>query len=108
HAPAEGPVAACLAALELLRDPTHVGALPPVDWLRLLAGAGFRATIVRTWRIVHRTDEWLATTNPPAWRAEAVRALLAEAPPAVREQLGVAPDGSSFAVDAGLVLGEAS
>jgi SAM-dependent methyltransferase len=106
HAPAEEPVAAFLLTLELLRDATHVRALPPADWLALLAGAGFRATVVRTWRIVHRTDDWLSTTDPPTWRAGAVRALLAEAPPAVRERLDVAPDGSSFAVDAGLVLGE--
>jgi SAM-dependent methyltransferase len=106
HAPDEEPVAAFLVALELLRDPTHVRALAPADWIRLLEGAGFRAAIVRTWEIRHETETWLVNTNPAPWRAEAVRALLREAPAAVRERLQVAADGSSFRVEAGLVLGE--
>ena len=106
HAPEEEPVAAFLATMELLRDPTHVRVLAPADWLRLLAWAGFRARIVRTWENRQQTEAWLANTNPSPWRAEAVRALLREAPPAVRDGLRVAPDGSSFGVDAGLVLAE--
>ena len=106
HSPAEEPVASFLVAVELLRDPTHVRALAPTDWIRLLEGAGFQAKLVRTWEIRHETETWLANTNPAPWRAEAVRALLREATPAVRDRLRIASDGSSLAVDAGLVLGE--
>ena len=106
HAPDEEPVAAFLVALELLRDATHVRALAPADWARLLDRAGFQVTFVRSWEIRHQTEAWLANTNPAPWRADAVRALLREAPAAVRMRLEVTADGSSFRVGAGLVLGE--
>lgn len=102
--PEDGQVDAFLVTLELLRDPTHVRALAPSAWRRLLAEAGFAAEVTRSWENRHETEPWLANTNPPPWRAEAVRALLREGPPAVRARLRIAPDGSSFGVDAGLVL----
>lgn len=108
HSPEEEPVAAFLGTLEVLRDPSHVRALAPGDWTRLLEGAGFRATIVRRWEIRHDTETWLANTSPSPWRAEAVWALLREAPPTVRGRLRIAPGGSSFSVDAGLVRAEAA
>jgi SAM-dependent methyltransferase len=106
HSPEEEPVASFLTTLEVLRDPTHVRALAPADWVRLLGGAGFRAAVERTWGIRQETEAWLANTNPAPWRAEAVRSMLREAPPAVRERLQLAADGSSFRVDAGLAVGE--
>jgi len=46
------------------RDPAR--AFPSLD------GAGFRATVVRTWEIRQQTEAWLANTNPAPWRARYV------------------------------------
>lgn len=104
HGLEDGQVDAFLVTLELLRDPTHVRALAPSAWRRLLGEAGFEAEVVRTWENRHETEPWLANTDPAPWRADAVRALLRDAPAGIRERLRIAPDGSTFGVDAGLVL----
>lgn len=92
-----------LNAVEILRDPTHGRSLPPSDWRTALAVAGLVGSIVREWRFRHDTEDWLSRTAPAPWRAEAVRAMLREAPAAARDAFEIAPDGSAFTVGAVVV-----
>ncbi len=89
-----------LNAVEVLRDPTHGRSLRASDWRAALAHAGLAGGIVREWRFRHDTEHWVSRTEPPAWRADAVRQLLREAPTGARAAFEIAPDGSGFSVDA--------
>jgi SAM-dependent methyltransferase len=102
-APEDARLDTFLNAVELLRDPTHGRSLRPSDWRAALAGAGLRGDIVRSWRFRHDTEDWLSRTAPAAWRAEAARRMLREAPPSVRDAFEVASDGSGFTVGAVVV-----
>jgi SAM-dependent methyltransferase len=102
-APEETHLDSFLNAVEVLRDPTHGRALTPAGWRAALATAGLTGDIVREWRFQHATDDWLARTAPAPWRAEAVRRMLREAPPAARAAFEIAPDGSGFTVGAVVV-----
>lgn len=102
-APEDAGLDTFLNAVELLRDPTHGRSLRPSDWRAALAGAGLRGDIVREWRFRHDTEDWLSRTAPLAWRAEAVRRLLREAPSAARAAFEIAPDGSGLTVGAVVV-----
>ncbi len=104
-APEDPAVETFVGAVELLRDPGHVRSMPAAACVALLAAAGVRATVARRWPVRHVTEDWLRQTDPEPWRAEAVRALLREAPPSARIALDVAPDGSAFTVPCGLVTG---
>ena len=103
-APEDGPLDTYLNTLELLRDPSHSRSLRASEWLALLGSAGFAARIERTWELEHHVEEWLSTTAPAAWRADAVRALLRDAPPAAREHFRIAPDASTIAVGCALFV----
>lgn len=92
-----------LNAVEVLRDPTHGRSLPLSDWRAALAAAGLAGDVVRQWRFRHDTEDWLGRTVPVAWRAEATRRMLREAPAAAREAFEIAPDGSAFTVSAVVV-----
>ncbi len=104
-APAPGADATFLAAVELLRDPGHVHSLAADEALALLGAAGIDATVARTWEIRHATQAWLDQPDPPAWRRDAVRQLLLEAPPGARAAFSIAPDGEAFSVGCGLLAG---
>ncbi len=102
-APEEAGLDTFLNAVELLRDPTHGRTPRATDWRAILAAAGLAGDIVREWRFRHATEDWLGRTAPAAWRADAVRRLLREAPAAAREAFAIAPDGSGFTVGAVVV-----
>lgn len=104
-APEAGPLDTFVNAVELLRDPGHARSLRASDWLALLDAAGFDARVARQWEIRHDTEGWLAQTDPPEWRREAVRLLLLEAPAATRAAFTIEPDGSAFSVGCGLITG---
>ena len=101
--PEEAQLDSFLTAVELLRDATHGRSLRRSEWHVALASTGFAGDIVRAWRFRHDTEAWLASTEPAQWRADAVRRLLREAPQPIRDFFEIAPDGSSFAVDAAVV-----
>ena len=103
NAPEDGPLDTWLNALELLRDPTHARSLRASEWLALLAGAGFETRITRRWEIRHATEDWLGRAHPAPWRADAVRALLREAPAEAGTAFAIADDHAAFSVPA-LVL----
>ena len=102
-APEDAHLESFLTAVEVLRDPTHGRVLRPSDWRAALAGAGLVGDIVREWRFRHDTEDWLGRTAPAAWRADAVRRLLREAPADARAALEIAVDGSAFTVAAVVV-----
>ena len=102
-APATGPIDTFVNAIELLRDPSHARSLRVSDWLALLDGAGFEARVEREWVIRHDTERWMAQTDPPEWRREAVRRLLLDAQAATRAACAIADDGSAFSVGCGLI-----
>ena len=103
-APEEGPLDSFLNAVELLRDPSHARTLRASEWLAVLAAAGFAGRVERTWELQHEVEDWLATTAPAAWRADAVRALLRDAPPSARERFRIAPDASRMSVGCALIV----
>jgi SAM-dependent methyltransferase len=104
-APEAGPLDTFVNAVEILRDPSHARSLRSSEWVALLDAAGFEARLEREWPIRHDTESWMAQTDPPEWRRDAVRRLLREAPAAVREALAIEPDSSAFSVGAGLIVG---
>lgn len=83
-------------AVELLRDPSHVRNARLSEWRRHLKHAGFEIELVREWPLTLDTENWLARSATSAWRAEACRQLLREAPLAARDAFGIAVDGSHF------------
>jgi SAM-dependent methyltransferase len=101
--PEEAGLDTFLNTVELLRDPTHGRSLRPSDWRAAIGGAGFHGDITREWRFRHDTEDWLSRTAPLAWRADAVRRLLREAPEAARAAFEIAADGSAFTVGAVVV-----
>jgi SAM-dependent methyltransferase len=103
-APEDGPLDTFLNAVELLRDPSHARSLRASEWLALLDEAGFAGRVERTWELEHDVEGWLATTAPAAWRAEAVRALLRDAPAAAREHFRIAQDASRMSVGCALIV----
>jgi SAM-dependent methyltransferase len=103
-APEDGPLDTFLNAVELLRDASHARSLRVSEWLAVLGAAGFEARLERTWELEHDVDSWLAQTAPAPWRADAVRALLRDAPPAAREHFGIAPNESTLRVTCGLLV----
>jgi SAM-dependent methyltransferase len=103
-APEDGPLDTFLNAVEMLRDPSHARSLRASEWLAILGAAGFSARLERSWELEHVVEDWLSTTAPAAWRAEAVRALLRDAPPAAREHFLIAPEASTIAVGCGLIV----
>ena len=103
-APEDGPLDTFLNAVELLRDPSHARSLRVSEWLALLGSAGFAGRLERAWDLEHHVETWLAQTAPAGWRAEAVRALLHDAPPAARDHFRIAPDGSTIQVACALIV----
>jgi SAM-dependent methyltransferase len=102
-APEDAHLDSYLTTVEVLRDPSHGRVLRRSDWRAALAGAGLHGDIVREWRFRHDTEDWVGRTAPAAWRADAVRRLLREAPADARAAFEIAPDGSAFTVGAVVV-----
>ncbi len=64
---------------EILRDPSHVRAIPLTELLQLFRGAGLEIDRVSTHDdLTPEVERWLATTQTPADRATEVHRLLQE------------------------------
>ncbi|MFZ5655376.1 MAG: class I SAM-dependent methyltransferase [Pseudomonadota bacterium] len=87
-----------LQAVELLRDPSHVRDYSAAEWLRLIAGAGFRATRHTQDRLRLEFAAWVERMATPAPLRAAIRALQDAACREVRDYFEIEPDGS-FSVD---------
>jgi SAM-dependent methyltransferase len=91
-----------LQSLELLRDPSHVRNYSAAEWQRMVAAAGFRATMIRCHRIRLEFQPWIERMNTPAPQVNAIRALQSIAPEDVTRYFEVEGDGS-FSVDSMLM-----
>ncbi len=96
-----------LQAIELLRDASHVRNYSVTEWMAALSRAGFAVDgmTLRTLRMIFA--DWIARTRTPALHAEAIRSVQQTAPPAVRDVLGVGPDGS-FDLQAATIVARAA
>lgn len=93
-----------LNALELLRDPSHARNARIGEWRARLQAVGFTVEAVHTWQIELDTEEWLTRSATEAWRADACRLLLRQAPGAARETFAIAAEGAAFSLPVALLL----
>jgi ubiquinone/menaquinone biosynthesis C-methylase UbiE len=93
-----------LNAVELLRDPSHVRDHRPSEWLALLRGAGFDAEQRAAWPLRLGFASWVARSETPALRVEAIRDVFARAPREAREILELAPRSDDFTLPIALFV----
>lgn len=74
--------------LEVLRDPSHVRALPAFEWLQIVAAAGARVGFSRVLERPTTIAEWLELAGADSQRVGEFTAVLDRASPAVRAQIG--------------------
>ena len=87
-----------LQAIELLRDPSHVRDYDAAEWRAAISAAGFEIVDARRWPLPLDFGSWVARSRTPPLMVDALRHLLAQAPPTVRERLAVQADGSFSSV----------
>jgi SAM-dependent methyltransferase len=87
-----------LQAIELLRDPSHVRDYDAAEWRAALAAAGLNVVDEHRWPLPLQFGSWVARSRTPPLMVDALRHLLAQAPPSVRERLAVHDDGSFASV----------
>jgi len=88
--------------IELLRDHSHVRDHTTSQWLAILTGDGFTASVAFTWDLRLDFEAWVTRiATPPAFVA-AVREVLSDAPAEVRAALHVEPN-CSFTVRCALL-----
>jgi SAM-dependent methyltransferase len=83
-------------ALEWLRDPSHGRNLRVDEWETILRAAGLEVVSVHQDRVDLDVEAWLERSETEPWRAEAVRRLLATAPPAARERFAIPRDATRW------------
>jgi ubiquinone/menaquinone biosynthesis C-methylase UbiE len=83
-----------LQTVEILRDASHVRDYRLSEWGDLLRQAGFNAPQSDTWVLTMEFASWVARMRTPELRAQAIRAVFAQAPQEAREAMRVQPDGS--------------
>ena len=104
YAPDEPALDAFINTLETLRDASHVRNQTLDGWRALVEDAGMRATIDSAAMVTKlSTDAWLARSQTPHDRAERVRAMLRDAPPAAVERFRITP--TEFAVPKVVLVG---
>lgn len=94
--PEDDPGHRLMGALEVLRDGSHVRALPASEWEGSLTRQGLRRTFVEIVERRQTVDAWLDLAGPTDAVRSGVKAMLADAPRAAREQLGYEDDPPSF------------
>jgi len=83
------PTADAFNAMERLRDPSHVRALPPEELVALFPAAGLLNPKVSFDLLPYELDSFLARSFPPEGNAERIRQLFAES--LETNRLGVSP-----------------
>ena len=89
--------------MELLRDASHVCNRSIPEWRQLLQAAGVDILHEQAWPLRLEFASWIARMQTPPDRAQAVRAVLQQAPAEVRDALLAEADGS-FTLQTGLWL----
>ncbi len=70
--------------VERLRDPSHVRDWTIAEWQAMLEAAGLPGRVVQQWPLEMDLDSWLERMQTPAEQAARIRALIDEAPDAIR------------------------
>ncbi len=83
-----------LQTIELLRDRSHVRDHSIDGWLAMLAGQGFAAEVVFTWKLRLDFNDWVQRIATPLEDIAMIRRLLDHAPSEVRSLLQVEDDHS--------------
>jgi len=86
--PDDGPGGNLMESMEILRDPSHVRALPARHWQVLLARWGVALSLVQTVERRLAVSEWLELAGTDLARRAAIDEALLRAPPRAREQIG--------------------
>jgi SAM-dependent methyltransferase len=102
-APPEPALDSFINAVEILRDPSHGRDLAIAEWARLLEAAGFRVDVAETSPIEIDAADWFARSRTAAWREEAARGLLREAPSRARETFRIEGGGDRFVLLRGIL-----
>ncbi|OLC32533.1 MAG: hypothetical protein AUH31_00515 [Armatimonadetes bacterium 13_1_40CM_64_14] len=88
--PDDEPGGTLMESMEILRDPSHVRALPASRWQALLARAGVALSLMQTVERRLAVSEWLELAGTDLARRDAIEAALRRASPQAREQIGYA------------------
>ena len=86
--PDDEPGRELMESMEILRDPSHVRALPARHWQALLARSGIVLLLVQTVERRLAVSEWLELAGTDLARRDAIEAVLRRASPRAREQIG--------------------
>jgi ubiquinone/menaquinone biosynthesis C-methylase UbiE len=89
--------------IEMLRDPSHVRDYSVHEWLLMLKVAGFVPAEPVRRRVRLDYASWIARMQTPKVQADAIQALMAQMPDAVRAHFAIEPDGS-FMLDTASVV----
>ena len=87
---------------ELLRDSSHVRNWRATEWLRMLKGAGFEATLLDRYVIRLEGANWVERMRTPANKVAMLRQLFREATPAIRAAFEVQDDPWMFSIPSAL------
>lgn len=77
-----------MESMEVLRDPSHVRALPARRWQALVENAGITLSLIQTVERRLTMGEWLELAGTDVARREAISAALQQASPHARTQIG--------------------
>ncbi len=86
--PDDEPGRKLMESIEILRDPSHVLALPASHWQALLARWGVALSLVQTVERRLAVSEWLELAGTDLARRDAIDEALLRASPRAREQIG--------------------
>ena len=86
--PDDEPARKLMESMEILRDPSHVQALPASHWQALLARSGVVLSLMQTVERRLTISEWLELAGTDRARRDAIDAALLRASPQAREQIG--------------------
>lgn len=86
--PDDEPGGKLMESMEILRDPSHVRALPVRHWQALLARSGVALSLAQTVQRRLAVSEWLELAGTDLARREAIEAALRRTSPRALEQIG--------------------
>jgi ubiquinone/menaquinone biosynthesis C-methylase UbiE/8-oxo-dGTP pyrophosphatase MutT (NUDIX family) len=86
--PDDEPGGQLMESMEILRDSSHVRALPASHWQALLARSGVALSLVQTVERRLAVSAWLELAGTDLARRDAIDAALRRASPWAREQIG--------------------
>lgn len=92
--------------LERLRDSSHIRSRGLGEWRELLAGRGLLCEVRHRWEVDITLEDWFARAKTAPSRADAARAMLADAPRDARDAFAITNRG--FRLRAMLIVARAA